>query len=84
MRDILLALIYVPDPQSSVTYGKWCQRFLWHQLASPFLNRPSDGYLLKINLVSIFSLFSCFVTILSCTLILSVPQLQTTNYDVTN
>ena len=47
-----------------VTYGKWCERSLWHQLdlGVPFLNHLLDGDLCrKISLISTFSLiFSGF------------------------
>jgi len=33
----LSKLVTMPDPQTSdmrqIRYGKWCHRFLWHQLA---------------------------------------------------
>jgi len=61
-----------------VTYGKWCQRSLWHQLWIPFLNHLLDEAICKKFFhFHIFFFFWFSIMILSYTLILPMSQLRT-------
>jgi len=68
MLTYFLTSITLPDPQISecVRYGKWCQRFLWHQLALASCEFYVEAifqmemYVKKFFYLHIFSFFLAF------------------------